>query len=108
MVDYKELTREELYKMIATKNKGVIHFIYNKYAPAIYGLILKKVPEREVADDILFKTFMLCIKTQPNPSQALPGIFIRLHNIASNIMNKRSILYPIRTEANILLSQNYS
>jgi hypothetical protein len=108
MVDYSELTRDELYKLIEVKHRGVLLFLYNKYAPAIYGVILRQVDNRHDADDILCKTFVMCFRTRPNHRHVLPGIYIRLHNIATGIINKTSILYPIRSGNNNQNWQHYS
>ncbi|MGI8634446.1 MAG: hypothetical protein ACR2KZ_03485, partial [Segetibacter sp.] len=57
MLNYNDLTDEELYRLIADNNLEVVEFVYDKYSPAIYGIILRKVKIRRVADDILTKTF---------------------------------------------------
>ncbi len=40
-----------------SKNLQSFNYLYDAYAPALYGLIIKLTPESDVACDILLKSF---------------------------------------------------
>jgi hypothetical protein len=99
MVNYCELTNDELTKLIAVKDRGLMSFIYDKYAPAIYGLILRRVQVGKQADDILCKTF-IDFFTALNSQFSFNDAFICLRNIATLYIKKGNVLY--------LIPRNYS
>ncbi|MEP6595088.1 MAG: hypothetical protein ABJA71_04035 [Ginsengibacter sp.] len=53
-----EYTDEELIVMLKEKSVTSISILYDRYAPAIYGVILRKVENVELAETILQQTFI--------------------------------------------------
>jgi len=43
--------------LTAVKNQKAFNYLYDAYAPALYGLIIKLTPERDAACNILLKSF---------------------------------------------------
>ncbi len=101
MLNYNDLTDEELYRLIADKNREVVEFVYDKYSPAIYGIILQKVKLRRVADDILTKTFIAFFNSQLHLSSSPITIFMRLHNAACKYIKGRDVLHVSHSSLNI-------
>ncbi len=102
MLNYNDLTDEELYRLIADNNLEVVEFVYDKYSPAIYGIILQKVKLRRVADDILTKTFIAFFKGPLQLSSSPPvSIFMRLHNAACKYIKARDVLHVSHSSLNI-------
>jgi hypothetical protein len=104
MVDYCELTDAEMTALMAVKDKGLIGFIYDKYAPAIYGLILQKIRYKPTADDMLCKSFFDFCEISSSSTFSFKSIFMRLHNIASGYIKKGSMLFLIPRNYNMLNS----
>jgi hypothetical protein len=100
MYNYSNLSNKELFKLIAGKDIGGIEFIYDKYSPAIYGVILQKVATRQEADNILSETFVTCFKGQSSPL-SFTTMFVYLYNIAIGAIKKRDVLYMVPPEDNI-------
>jgi hypothetical protein len=99
MYNYSDLSNEELFKLIANKDIEGINFIYDKYSPAIYTLILKKVSTRQEANDILYDTFVTGFKGLSSSSLSTT-IFVYFYRIAISYIKKRNVLYMIHPEYN--------
>ncbi len=99
MYNYSDLSNEELFKLIANKNIEGINFIYDKYSPAIYSLITKKVSTRQEANDILYDTFVMGFKGLSSSSSSTT-MFVYLYHIAISYIKKRNVLYMIHPEDN--------
>ncbi len=95
MLNYNSLTVSELSKLLSIQDTGVIKFIYDKYSPAIYGVILQRVNSTNEADAILYTTFVTFIKGKYKASST-QSVFMYLYNIATTFIKNRSILYPIK------------
>jgi RNA polymerase sigma-70 factor (ECF subfamily) len=110
MSNYSNCTNEELFELMASKDEEAIKFIYDKYAPAIYGIILRKVKIRKEAHDILYRTFTKCFKDTFDPRFSTTSMFMYCHNIALSFIKKRNMLYIIRSAVTLpspaLLSVN--
>lgn len=87
MLNYSMLTNEQLFKCIADKDRGVIKFVYDKYSPTIYGIILNEIRIKKEADSILYDTFITCF-LQPGNDTSKTSMFINLRNIAISIIRK--------------------
>ena len=96
MVNYGILTNEELFKLIARKDRGVFEFIYDKYAAAVYGTIVREIKLTKHADDILLQTFTDCFNLK-FPFNAYTTIFRYLQNTSLDYIKKRksfSVINP--------------
>ena len=107
MTDYSDLREEELYRLIAEKDMNVVEYVYDKYSPAIFGLILQKIKSKEVAKKILVDTFVSFIKSNFSKSPVKNLIFTNLHNIARSFIKKRDVLY-VSYSSTHKLDQDYS
>ncbi len=101
MLNYNDLTDEELYRLIADKNQEAFEFVYDKYSPAIYGIILPKVKLTKLANDILTKTFIAFFKGQLHFSSYPISIFMSLHNGADKYIKGRGVLHVSHSSFNI-------
>ncbi len=99
MYNYSDMSNKELFKLITDKDIGGIEFIYDKYSPAIYGVILQKVATRQEANDILYDTFVTGIKGLSSSSLSTT-IFVYFYHIAISYIKKRKVLYMIHPEYN--------
>lgn len=99
MYNYSNLSNKELFKLIANKDIEGINFIYDKYSPAIYALILKKVATRLEADNILYDTFVMGFKGLSSSSSST-SMFVYLYHIAISYIQKRDVFYMIHSEGN--------
>jgi DNA-directed RNA polymerase specialized sigma24 family protein len=101
MLNYNNLTKEELVKLIAGKDPAIVQYIYEKYSPAIYGVILEKTKFRKDADGILVETFVEFFNANFSNSSLQNSIFINLHNTALNCIKKDNVLHLNHPSANI-------
>lgn len=93
MLAYNNLTNEELFKLMADKDQGVVQYIYDKYSPAIYGIIVQKIRFRKEAEAILIDTFISFFKEQSYSRFSKKSIFITLYNIAFDYIRKGNVFY---------------
>ncbi len=107
ILNYNDLTDEELYRLIADKNLEAVEFVYDQYSPAIYGIILQKVKLRKVANDILTKTFMSFFKGQLHLSSSPISIFMSLHNVAYRYIRGGDVLYVSHSSLNIQFPRSF-
>ena len=52
------LSDQELLLLLKKKDEKALSYLYDLYAPALYGLILKNVGNEELASEILKSTFV--------------------------------------------------
>jgi hypothetical protein len=107
MYNYSDLSNEELFKLIANKDIEGMSFIYDKYSPGIYGVIVQKVATRQEANNILYDTFVTGFKGLSSYSLSTT-IFVYFYHIAISYINKRNVLYMIHPESNTRSSGNAS
>ncbi|MDB5248868.1 MAG: rpoE 4 [Segetibacter sp.] len=49
---------EDLISMLKRKDENAFSYLYDKYGPLLYGVILKNVHDEKLASDILKKAFI--------------------------------------------------
>jgi hypothetical protein len=91
-ISYRDLPDDELTTLATANDKGLISFIYDEYAPAIYGLILRRVKVIHQANEILYRTFVAFFKCLDASPFALKNTFIRLHKISERKCADSSLL----------------
>lgn len=91
MTDYNTLTNAELFEGLANKDKGVIKFVYDKYSPCIYSIILINVKSTSEADDVLFDTFISLYKSEDLHLPQAKSVFIYLRNLTFSTIKKRKV-----------------
>jgi ABC-type Fe3+-siderophore transport system permease subunit len=93
MVNYDNLTKEELFRRVADKDRAVFRYIYDKYSPAIHGIILQKTKCTKDAEEILIQTFVSFFNAQSSNYCRPISVFVVLHNIALNCIRKCNVFY---------------
>lgn len=81
----KDINDLELINLLKQKKLNAYEFLYDRYAPLLYGMICKLVNDDAMAQEVLKKSFIQ-IWTQLATVQ--PGkfnLFIWMHNITRNI-----------------------
>ncbi len=75
---------EHIVRLLRANDKEAISLIYDHYAPALYGVVLRMVGDEETAQDVLQESLVKCWKnaTSYNPSKA--KLFTWLLNITRN------------------------
>lgn len=62
VANFANLEERQLLLLIQQKDKAAIGFLYDKYAPLIYGIILRQVKNEKIATTILQAAFVTIIK----------------------------------------------
>lgn len=80
----RKLSNNEL--IIALKNKESVGYtaLYDMYSAALYGVILKIIPETDVAEDILSETFMKIASSFDQYDSSKGRLFTWMMNITRN------------------------
>ena len=86
MIDYNTLPDAKLISLIKDKHAGVYTFIYDKYAPAIYGTIKKSLTDPSEADALLLKLFVKCLSETPPVDQSCCSLFVYLYRNAMEMI----------------------
>ncbi|MDX1939421.1 MAG: sigma-70 family RNA polymerase sigma factor, partial [Saprospiraceae bacterium] len=77
------------------KDRQAIALLYDRYAPTLYGIVLRIVKSRESAEDIIQETFVKAWQNGSNFDTSKGTLFTWLLNIARNtaIDKKRSVYF---------------
>ena len=98
----KNISNEIILSMLAKNNLAAWEHIYDKYAAAMYGLIIKVTGDKNFAEEILANVF-LELKEKQNisgPSYSLCAFLLRysynfaIHQINNNKVSQQTILHP--------------
>lgn len=73
-----------LVKLVQSKSGKGFNILYNKYCSALYGVIIKLVKRRDVADDLLQDTFIKIWKHIDSFDSSKGTIYTWMLNIARN------------------------
>ena len=96
MINYNNLDCHELVDLIEKKDRNAFLFIYDKYSPGIYGIILSKVQYPTDAEEILRKTFMVFYQNGSAAFCSYKSIFICLYKTVESLLKSKSMMYIIR------------
>jgi RNA polymerase sigma factor (sigma-70 family) len=77
-------SEEELVAMLQSRDASAFNYLYEHYAPAVYGIILPIVNETEVANDIMQEVFLSIWKKIESYDPAKGRLFTWMLNIARN------------------------
>lgn len=80
----KHITEEELLHLLATNGEDGMHLLYDKYAPALYGIILKIVGSEKIAEDLLQDSFLKIWSKITTYDKNKGRLFTWMLNIARN------------------------
>ena len=81
----KNITDYELIILLQQTDIDAYEFVYDRYAPMLYGLILKSIKEQWLAELILKKSFVEIWKSLAIIQPVKCKLFIWMHNITRNI-----------------------
>lgn len=73
---------KEMLKLLKSKHPTAFDYLYNKYSPSLYGMILKLTPDITVATDILKRSFVMCWNNLDKYDFSNGRLFTCLMNIA--------------------------
>lgn len=77
-------TEEELVALLRDKNTDAFNSLYDHYAPALYGIILRIVNDNDIAEDILQDSFLKIWNHFSNYDASKGRLFTWMLNIARN------------------------
>ncbi|MFT5819412.1 MAG: RNA polymerase sigma factor (sigma-70 family) [Crocinitomix sp.] len=80
----KNITEEELLHLLATNGKDGMHLLYEKYASALFGIILKIVGSEKIAEDVLQDSFLKIWSNITTYDKSKGRLFTWMLNIARN------------------------
>lgn len=75
-------TESEMLKLLKSNDPIAFEYIYNKYSPSLYGMILKLTPNTTIASNILKKSFENCWNNLDTYDPSNGRLFTCLMNIA--------------------------
>ncbi len=86
MVRYKRVPSGEnsLFSLLKTKDISSFTYLYDTYSPALYGVILKIIPDRQIADEVLIEVFINIWKKLESYDPSKRRFFTWMLNIARN------------------------
>lgn len=77
-------SEEVLVGKLRQRDEPAFHTLYDQYAPALYGVILKIVRDEEAANDVLQDSFVKIWRNIPSYDAQKGRLFTWLLNIARN------------------------
>ena len=80
-------TEEELVVLLQSGSETAFNILYDRYSPALYGIVVKIVKEEEVAQDVLQDGFVKIWKNFSNYDKSKGTLFTWLLNIVRNTGN---------------------
>jgi len=98
----KKYTDHEVYLLIQQKNKAGFDYLYDQYGCIIYGLAIKAVQSKELADEVVELTFLNVWNSIHLFKLQQQTFFVWLVNIlmktSKSYLESKSIHYNIKTE----------
>ncbi|HMT28746.1 MAG TPA: sigma-70 family RNA polymerase sigma factor [Bacteroidia bacterium] len=77
-------TETELVELLKTGSETAFSILYDRYSPALYGVVVKIVKEEDVAQDVLQDGFVKIWKNFSNYDHSKGTLFTWLLNIVRN------------------------
>ena len=78
------ISEHQIVEMLHQNDRKVISIIYDKYAPALYGVVLRIVRSEEIAEDVMQDSFLKIWKNGKQYNSSKGTLFTWLLNIARN------------------------
>ncbi len=75
---------QHIINLLHAGDKKAIEIIYDQYAPALYGVVLKIVQSEEIAQDVMQDAFVKVWQNASHYNKAKGSLFTWLLNIARN------------------------
>ena len=96
MTHIKTLDLQKLPDIVTKRDRCTCLCVYNKYAPLLYNLILKRVQHSIDAEEILCQTFVVFYFKSFNSLSLGNSIFLCLYEIVVDILKSKSIFIMFR------------
>jgi RNA polymerase sigma-70 factor (ECF subfamily) len=77
-------TEPELIDLLKLRQQTAFSYLYDNYAPALYGIIVSIVPDSELANDVLQEVFVKIWKQVSTYDASKGRLFTWMMNIARN------------------------
>ncbi len=99
-----KVPEKNLITLLQNKDKRAIALLYDHYAPALYGVVLRIMDSEELAEDVVQETFMKAWNNSASYCQEKGTLFTWILNIARNtaIDQTRSVHYKARKKIQAL------
>ena len=99
-----KLSEEHIARLLQQQDRTAVEALYDRYAPTLYGIILKIVPDEAIAQDVLQETLIKAWKHGHQYCEEKGTLFTWLLNIARNqaIDKTRSAAYRRRNSVSEL------
>lgn len=78
------MSEQELIHLLNNQDKKAIAYLYDHYADALYGIVLRIVKKEEIAEDVLQEVFVKVWKNGHQYDARKARLFTWLMNIARN------------------------
>lgn len=79
------LSEEELVSRLNQRSKEALEYLYDRYSPALYGIILKIVGHSEVAEEVLQDAFIRIWDKMGDYDRQKGRLFTWMLNISRNL-----------------------
>ena len=79
-----KISEHQIVEMLHQNDRKVISIIYDNYAPALYGVVLRIVRSEEIAEDVMQDSFLKIWKNGQQYNSSKGTLFTWLLNIARN------------------------
>lgn len=76
--------QEKMAQLLKISDSNTIAELYNTYGPALYGIVLRIVYSKEVAQQVIQDTFVKAWRSAANYDESKGRVFTWLLNIARN------------------------
>ena len=96
MTHIKTSDLQRLPDLVAKRDRCTCLYIYNKYAPLLYNIILKRVQHPIDAEEILCQTFVVFYSKSLSSLSPENSIFLCLYEIVVDILKSKSIFIMFR------------
>ena len=98
MTHIKTLDLQKLPDLVTKRDRCTCLCVYNKYAPLLYNLILKRVQHPIDAEEILCQTFVVFYSKSFSCLSLENSIFLCLYEIVVDILKSKSIFIMFRSK----------
>jgi RNA polymerase sigma factor (sigma-70 family) len=79
------ISEEDLIALLRAQDKRAVSVLYDKYAAALYGVVLKIVKEEEIAEDVLQEAFVKIWSTFDSYDASKGRLFTWMLNVTRNL-----------------------
>jgi RNA polymerase sigma-70 factor (ECF subfamily) len=93
----------QLIKLLQQQDTNAFSFIYDTYAPALFGTILKIVKDDKLASDILEKSFLTIWKESTKLDHTKQSLFAWMYSITYKMAKAQLLKVPSAQNTSVAL-----